>query len=68
MDFLELSFLIVTTVVQATQVGRFANEATDALSHPPNTVVSHSVLCAFAEVSMVSIFVLHRTISLNSLI
>jgi hypothetical protein len=58
----------VTTVVQATQVGRFANEATGALSHPSNTVVSHSVLRAFAEVSMVSIFVLHRTISLNSLI
>jgi hypothetical protein len=67
-DFLEPSFLIVTTVVQATQVGRFTNEATDALSHPPNTVVSHSVLRAFAEVSMVSIFILHRTISLNSLI
>jgi hypothetical protein len=58
----------VTTVVQATQLGRFANETTDALSHPPNTVASHSVLRAFTEVSMVSISVLHHTISLNSLI
>jgi hypothetical protein len=63
-----LSFVIVTTVVQATQLGRFANEATDALSHLPNTVTSHSALRAFAEVSMVSSSVLHRTISLNSLI
>jgi hypothetical protein len=66
--FSELLFIIVTTVVQATQLGRFTNEATDALSHPPNTVASHSVLRAFAGVSMVSISVLHRTISLNSLI
>jgi hypothetical protein len=63
-----LSFVIVTIVVQATQLGRFANEATDALSHPPNTIASHSVLHAFAEVSMVSSYVLHRTILLNSLI
>jgi hypothetical protein len=68
MGFSELLFIIVTTVVQTTQLGRFTNEATGALSHPPNTVASHSVLCAFVEVSMVSIFVLHRTISLNSLI
>jgi hypothetical protein len=58
----------VTTIVQATQLGRFANEATDTLSHPPNTVASHNALRAFAKVSMVSISVLHRTISLNSLI
>jgi hypothetical protein len=58
----------VTTVVQATQLGRFANGAIDALSHLPNTVVSHIALRAFAEVSMVSISILHRTISLNSLI
>jgi hypothetical protein len=63
-----LSFIIVTTIVQATQLGRFANEATDALSHPPNTIASHSALRGFAEVSMVSSSVLHRTISLNSLI
>jgi hypothetical protein len=68
MDFLELSFLIVTTVVQATQLGWFTNQATDALSHPSNTVASHSALRAFAEVSMVSISILHHTISLNSLI
>jgi hypothetical protein len=68
MSFLELSFIIVTTVVQAMQLGRFTNEATDALGHPPNTVVSHIVLRAFAEVSMISISVLHCTISLNSLI
>jgi hypothetical protein len=67
-DFPELSFLIVTTIVHATQLGRFINEATDALSHPLNTVASHSALHAFTEVSMVSISVLHRTISLNSLI
>jgi hypothetical protein len=63
-----LSFVIVTTIVQATQLGQFANEATDALSHPPNTIASHSMLRAFVEVSMVSSSVLHRTISLNSLI
>jgi hypothetical protein len=68
MGFSVLSFIIVTTVVHATQLGRFANEATDALSHPPNTVVSHSALRAFVEVSMISSSVLHRTISLNSLI
>jgi hypothetical protein len=65
---LKLLFLIVTTVVQATQLGWFANEATDALSHPPNTFASHSMLRAFAEVSMVSISILQRTISLNSLV
>jgi hypothetical protein len=58
----------MTIVVQETQLGRFANEATNALSHPPNTVASHSALRAFTEVSMVSSFILHRTISLNSLI
>jgi hypothetical protein len=63
-----LSFIIVTTVVQVTRLGWFTNEATDALSHPPNTIVSHTVLSAFTEVSMVSSSVLHCTISLNSLI
>jgi hypothetical protein len=67
-DFLDLSFIIVTTIVHATLLGRFTNEATDALSHPPNTVASHSALRAFAEVSMVSISILQHTISLNSLI
>jgi hypothetical protein len=55
-----LSFIIMTTVVHATQLGRFTNEATNALSHPLNTVASHSVIRAFAKVSMVSIFVLYR--------
>jgi hypothetical protein len=68
MGFLVPSFIIVTTVVHVTQLGLFANEATDALSHPPNTVASHNALCAFAEVSMVSSSVLHCTILLNSLI
>jgi hypothetical protein len=63
-----LSFVIVTTIVQVMQLGQFTNEATNALSHPPNTVVSHSALRAFTEVSIVSSSVLHRTISLNSLI
>jgi hypothetical protein len=68
MGFSVLSFVIVTIVVQATQLGRFTNEATNTLSHPPNTIASHGSLHAFAEVSMVSTSVLHRTISLNSLI
>jgi hypothetical protein len=50
----------MTTVVHATQLGRFTNEATNALSHPLNTVASHNVIRAFAKVSMVSIFVLYR--------
>jgi hypothetical protein len=62
-----LSFVIVTTVVQVTRLGWFTNEAADTLSHPPNTAASHNALRAFAKVSMVSISVLHRTISLNSL-
>jgi hypothetical protein len=60
-------FIIVTTIVHATQLGRFTNEVADALSHPPNSAASHSVLRAFAEVSMISISVLHRNVSLNSL-
>jgi hypothetical protein len=62
-----MKFIIVTTVVQATQLGRFANEATDALNHLPNSAASHSVLHAFTKVSMVSIFVLHPKVSLNSI-
>jgi hypothetical protein len=62
-----LKFIIVTIVVQAMQLGRFTNEAADALSHPLNSVMSHNALRAFAEVSMVSIFVLHPNVSLNSL-
>jgi hypothetical protein len=53
--FCPLSFIIVTTVVQAMQRGRFINEVTDALSHPLSSVTSHTVLRAFAEVSMISI-------------
>jgi hypothetical protein len=65
--FLKVKFLIVSNVVQAMQLGRFANEADDALSHPLNSAVSHSALHAFNEVSMVSIFLLHPNVSLNSL-
>jgi hypothetical protein len=65
--FLKVKFLIVSNVVQATQLGWFANEATDALSHLPNSAVSHNVLRAFAEVSMVSISLLHPNEMLNSL-
>jgi hypothetical protein len=60
-----LKFLIVTTFVQATQLGRFANEAGDALSHPPNSAASHNTIHAFTEVSMVSISELHPNVSLN---
>jgi hypothetical protein len=60
--FLKLKFLIVTNVVQVTQLGRFANEVGDALSHPLKSAVSHNALCAFTEVNMVSIFVLHPNV------
>jgi hypothetical protein len=60
-------FIIATIVIQVMQLEQFVNEAADALSHPSNTATSHSVLRAFTQVSMVSISVLHRTISLNSL-
>jgi hypothetical protein len=62
-----MKFIIVTTVVHATQLGRFANEAVDALGQLPNSATSHSALHAFAEVSMISIFVLHPNVSLNSI-
>jgi hypothetical protein len=54
--FLKVKFLIVSNVIHATQLGQFMNKAADALSHPPNSAVSHSALRAFAEVSMVSIY------------
>jgi hypothetical protein len=62
-----MKFIIGTIVVQAMQLGQFTNEATNALIHPPNSATSHSALCAFAEVSMISIFILHPNVSLNSL-
>jgi hypothetical protein len=62
-----MKFIIVTTIVSATQLGRFVNEATDALNHPLNSATSHSALHAFTEVSMVSIFILHPNVLLNSL-
>jgi hypothetical protein len=62
-----LKFIIVTIVVQTTQLGRFTNEAADTLSHLLNSTASHSALRAFTEVSMISIFVLHPNVSLNSL-
>jgi hypothetical protein len=65
--FLESKLLIMTNVAQATQLGWLANEASDALRHPPNSAASHSALRAFTEVIMVSISVLHLTVSLNYL-
>jgi hypothetical protein len=62
---LKLKFLIATNVIQATQLRWFANEASDTLSHPPNSAASHSALHAFAEVSMVCIFLVHRKVSSN---
>jgi hypothetical protein len=62
------TLMVVVGMTMKNQFGWFANEATDALSHPSDTVASHSALRVFAEVSMVSISILHRTISLNSLI
>jgi hypothetical protein len=62
-----VKFLIVSNAVQAMQLGPFMNEATDALSHPLNSAVSHSALRAFVEVSMVLISLLHHNVSLNSL-
>jgi hypothetical protein len=52
---LKLKFIRVTTVVQSMQLGRWANEASEVLSHPLNSVESHSALHSFTEVSMVSI-------------
>jgi hypothetical protein len=65
--FLTLKFLIVTTVVHATQLGWFINEAANALSHPPNSVASHSTLHAFTEVNMIYISELFPNVSLNYL-
>jgi hypothetical protein len=50
---LKWKFLIVTNVAQATQFGWLANEAGEALSHPPNSAASHNTLRAFAEVNLV---------------
>jgi hypothetical protein len=63
--FLILKFLIVPIVVQVTQLGHFANEVGDALSHLSNSAASHSMVYAFAEVCMVSISILHPNVSLN---
>jgi hypothetical protein len=49
------------------QLGRFTNEASEVLSHPPNSAESHNTLRSFAEVSMVSISWLHPNIGLNSI-
>jgi hypothetical protein len=35
--FLKLKFLIVSNVIQATQLGRFMNEAAEPLSHLPDS-------------------------------
>jgi hypothetical protein len=65
--FFTLKFIIVTTVVHVTQLERFTNEAADALSHPLNSTASHNTLRAFTEESIISISLLHRIVSLNSL-
>jgi hypothetical protein len=52
---LKLKFIRVTTIVQSMQLGRWANKASEVLSHPPNSAESHSALRSFTEVSMVSI-------------
>jgi hypothetical protein len=48
---LKFKFLIVTNVVQAMQFRRFANDAGDTLSHPPNSTVPHNALRAFITTS-----------------
>jgi hypothetical protein len=53
---LKLKFICVITVVQSMQLGWFTNEASEVLSHPPNSAEAQSVFHSFAEVSMVSIF------------
>jgi hypothetical protein len=62
---LKLKFISVTTVVQSMQLGRWANEASKVLSHPPNSAKSHSALHSFIEVSMVSISKHHPNIGMN---
>jgi hypothetical protein len=52
---LKLKLIRVTTVVQSMQLGRWANEASEVLSHPSNSAESHSALRSFAEVRIVSI-------------
>jgi hypothetical protein len=52
----ELTTWFLTTVVQSLQLGQWAKEASEVLSHPPNSAKSHNALRSFAEVSMVSIF------------
>jgi hypothetical protein len=51
-----IEVLIYDYCLQALQLGRFANETGNVLSHPLNSAASHNVLHAFAEVSMISIF------------
>jgi hypothetical protein len=57
--------LIYDSCLQALQLGRFTNEAGNMLSHPPNSAASHNALRAFAEVSLVSIFFVHRNVLSN---
>jgi hypothetical protein len=52
---LKLMLIRVTTVVQSMQLGRWANEASEVLSHPSNSTESHNTLRSFVEVRMVSI-------------
>jgi hypothetical protein len=52
---LKLKFIRVTIVIQSMQLGRWANKASEVLSHPPNSAEPHSVPRSFAEVSIVLI-------------
>jgi hypothetical protein len=54
-----IEVLIYDYYLQVLQLGRFTNEADNMLSHPSNSAVSHNTMHAFAEVSMVSIFLVH---------
>jgi hypothetical protein len=47
--FLKVKFLIVSSIVQAMQLGWFMNEAADALSHPPNFAASHSARSVYSS-------------------
>jgi hypothetical protein len=60
-----IEVLIYDYCLQALQLGWFTDEASNVLSHPPNSVASHNVLRDFVKVSMVSIFLVHRNVLSN---
>jgi hypothetical protein len=61
---LVIEVLVYDYRLQALQLGQFTNETGNALSHSPNSTTFQNVLRAFAEVSMVSIFLVQRNVSL----